>query len=214
MSKEGLLDVHMPKTRRLVLLAIKEHGELTADELSTMLKISKVAVRRHLDNLKNAQLVKYEEVQRGVGRPSFVYALTERAEHIFPRNYEDLAHDALSTIQELYGQEAVEAIFKKRAAKIAEFYKPYVNADTLPGRIEQLVALRHADGYMASWEQEDGHFIVTELNCPIQHVAEKCEQACHEDLRLFSTLLDAKVVRINHKRQGDNVCSYKIMPRE
>jgi len=72
MSKEGLLtDFHIPKTRRLILLAIKEHGELTADQLADMLSISTVAVRRHLDNLKNAQLVRYEEVQSGVGRPSF-----------------------------------------------------------------------------------------------------------------------------------------------
>ncbi|MFQ5577067.1 MAG: helix-turn-helix transcriptional regulator [Anaerolineae bacterium] len=216
MPKEGLLnDFQMPKTRRLILLAIKEHTGLTADELSDMLHISAVAVRRHLDNLKTAQLVQYEEVQQGVGRPSFVYSLTEKAEHIFPRNYQDLAHDVLTTIQELYGQEAVDAIFKTRAKKITEIYKPFVNSPDLTGRVKQLVQLRQADGYMATWQPEGKEqFVVTELNCPIQHVAEECEQACREDLRLFSDLLDADVIMLNHKVQGDHACAYRITPKE
>ncbi|RME49969.1 MAG: transcriptional regulator [Caldilineae bacterium] len=215
MPKQGFLDnLPMPKTRRLILLAIKEHGRLTADELAEMLHISAVAVRRHLETLKNANLVQYEEMPQGVGRPSFVYSLTEEAAHIFPRNYEELAHDMLNTIQELYGQEAVAAIFKKRAQKISQIYRPFVNSPSLEGRIEQLVNLRQADGYMATWEQtDDGSFIVTELNCPIQHVAEECAQACHEDLRLFSNLLDADVILLNHKLQGDNSCCYCIKPK-
>ena len=102
MSKNGLLDdLQMPKTRRLVLLAIKEYGRLTADQLAEMLNISTVAVRRHLDTLKNAQLIGFEEVQKGVGRPSFVYFLTPKADHLFPRNYQDLAADLILTIRDL-----------------------------------------------------------------------------------------------------------------
>lgn len=215
MSKDGLLnDIQMPKTRRLILLAIKEHGELTADDLADMLNISAVAVRRHLDNLKNDNLIRYEEVQRGVGRPSFVYSLTEKANHIFPRNYADLAADVITTIKELYGPEAVGAIFKNRAEKITRTYKPFVNAETLTGRVDQLVGLRQADGYMATWEAQDGEqIVVTELNCPIQDVALECHQACHEDLRLYSDLLDADVIMLHHKIQGDKTCSYKIQPK-
>ncbi|OQY36453.1 MAG: hypothetical protein B6243_03150 [Anaerolineaceae bacterium 4572_5.2] len=215
MPKEGLLiDFQMPKTRRLVLLAIKEHGALTADQLAEMLNISTVAVRRHLGNLKNAQFIRYEEVQNGVGRPSYVYSLTERSQRIFPRNYQELAGDMLNTIKDLYGKKAVEAIFTKRTNKKIRNYRLLVNANTLSGRIEQLVSLRRADGYMPSWEEAEDHsFIINELNCPIQHVAEGCETACEEDLRIFSDLLDAQVTRVNHMMQGDNACCYKIVPK-
>ena len=215
MSKAGLLnDIQLPKTRRLVLLAIKEHGQLTADELAEMLNISTVAVRRHLDNLKHDNLVQYEEVQRGVGRPNFVYSLTEKADHLFPRNYQDLAYDMLASVQEMFGKEAVDAIFAKRAKKITAVYRPHVNAVSLEGRVDQLVQLRQNDGYMATWDSEDGQeFVVTELNCPIQHVAEECSQACHEDLTLYSNLLDADVIRLTHKVKGDNTCAYKIKPK-
>ncbi|NIP25340.1 MAG: transcriptional regulator [Phycisphaerae bacterium] len=216
MAKQGMLEeLQMPKSRRLILLALKEQGGKTADELAVLLKISAVAVRRHLDNLKHAELIKYEEVQQGMGRPKFVYSLTEKAEHIFPRNYEELAHDILDTIRELYGQEAVDAIFAKRYQKIKETYTAQINAETLQERLDQLTKLRRTDGYMADWTVgENGTFILTELNCPIQHVAEGCCQACEQDLKLFNELLDAEVTRQDHLIQGDQACSYAIIPKE
>ncbi len=216
MGKQGMLkDLQMPKSRRLILVALKEHGHMTADGLAPMLNISAVAVRRHLDNLKHADLIQYEEVRQAMGRPSFVYSLTAKANHIFPRNYEDLAHDMLDAIRELYGQEAVDAIFAKRFKKIKAVYSSQVNAQTLSGRLEQLVKLRRIDGYMASWQTgEEDIFILTELNCPIQNVAQGCCQACEQDLQLFSDLLDANVIRYDHLIQGDNACSYTVTPKE
>ena len=216
MGKQGMLEeLQMPKSRRLILMALKEHGHMTADELAAMLNISAVAVRRHLDNLKHADLAQYEEVRQAMGRPSFVYSLTAKANHIFPRNYEDLAHDMLDTIRELYGQEAVDAIFAKRFKKIKAVYSSQIDAQTLSGRLEQLVKLRRIDGYMASWQTgEEDIFILTELNCPIQNVAQGCCQACEQDLQLFSDLLEANVIRQDHLIQGDNACSYRVTPKD
>ena len=216
MAKQGMLEeLQMPKSRRLILIALKEHNGLTADELSAMLKISAVAVRRHLDNLKHANLITYEEVRQGMGRPSFVYSLAPKSDHIFPRNYEDFAHEMLDAVRELYGQGAVDAIFAKRFQRIKEVYEPRVNAPTLPGRLDQLVQLRRTDGYMADYQvNEDGSFVLTELNCPIQQVAEGCCQACDQDLQLFVDLLDADVIRQDHLIQGGNACSYAIRPKD
>ncbi len=215
MPKTGLLnDIHIPKTRRLILLAMKEHGRLTADQLAEMLNISAVAVRRHLDNLKHAHLISYEEVQRGVGRPSFEYYLTPKADNLFPRNYQELAADVILTVRDMYGKEAVDAIFKKRADKISQLYQPLITGSTLEERVEQLVELRQEDGYMASWQKEtDGSITITEHNCPIQHVASECSQACHEDLILFSNLLDAEVIRLHNQANGDAICAYKIIDK-
>ena len=215
MAKQGLIpELQMPESRRLILLALKENGGLTADTLAEKLNISAVAVRRHLDNLKMAGLVTYEEVRQAMGRPSFVYRLTAKANQIFPRSYEELAHDMLKTIQDIYGPEAVDAIFADRFKKIKEFYKTQVSASTLVGRLEQLVQLRQQDGYMADWaENEDGSYTLVEPNCPIQNVAEGCCQACEQDLQLFVELLDANVEREDHLVQGDNACSYKVKPK-
>ena len=215
MAKQGILDeLQMPESRRQILLALKERGGLTADVLAEMLQISAVAVRRHLDNLKHSGLIEYRELRQGMGRPSFIYSLTEKTDHIFPRNYEELAQEVIDTIRDLYGQDAVDAIFDKRFEKIKEIYKKQIDGQTLEERIAQLAQLRQQDGYMAIWQDnDDGTFIMTERNCPIQSVAAGSCEACAQDLQLFVELLDADVSREDHLMQGDDSCSYQISPR-
>jgi predicted ArsR family transcriptional regulator len=210
----SLLDKHMPTTRRRILTLLKERGELTADELAETLGISSVAVRRHLTKLESDQLVKYEEVQRGMGRPSFVYQLGEAAASFFPRRYEELASTVLETINELYGIEAVDAIFRLRSEHLIKTYRHRVNGASLDKRLDQLTQLREADGYMSTWEaNSDGTFILREANCPIIHVAEGCDSACSYDQNLLESLLDAEVVRTSHLVRGDGACIYQVRPK-
>ena len=210
-----LLHKNMPLTRRRILMLLKEQGELTADELADLLGISSVAVRRHLTKLESDQLITYEEVQRGMGRPSFVYRLGEAATSFFPRRYEELATTVLETIKELYGSDAVDAIFRIRTEHLIETYRPHVNGKTLDKRLDQVTKLREADGYMSSWELGgNGIFILREANCPIIHVAEGCDSACSYDMAILETLLDAKVVRKSHLASGDGACVYEVRPKQ
>lgn len=215
MSKQGLLDgIQIPKTRKSILTALKEQGNLTADQLAEQLGISTVAVRRHLDNLKRDDLINYDEVQRGLGRPSFVYSLSAKGHSLFPQDYQGLAEDMVFILKSTYGDDMLTRVFEERGRRILENYRPHITGKTLAQRIEQLVALREADGYMASWQTlDDGNFLLSEQNCPIHQVAEACGQACHEDLRLFSNLLQAEVVRVDHLLRGDSSCSYVVKPR-
>lgn len=209
-----LLHKHMPTTSRRILTLLKQEGALTADELADCLGISSVAVRRHLTKLEADRLVAYEEVQRGMGRPSFVYRLGEAASNFFPRRYEELATDVLETIQSLYGSEALHAIFEKRSENIVDEYSPMVTGETLDQRLDQLTKLREADGYMSSWESnQNGVFILRESNCPIIHVAEECGTVCACDQVILEQLLDADVERKNHLVNGDGACVYEVRPK-
>lgn len=207
----SLISKQMPLTRRRILTLLKEKGDLTADELADLLDISSVAVRRHLTKLESDHLVVYEEIQRGMGRPSFVYRLGEAASSFFPRRYEELATTVLETIKQLYGFEAVDAIFRLRSEHLIADYQRKVTGPTLDSRLEQLTKLREADGYMSTWEQgHNGAYILRETNCPIIHVAEGCGSACTYDQTMLEKVLDAEVIRIGHLVQGDGACAYEI----
>lgn len=210
-----LITKHMPTTRRRILTLLKEKGELTADELAGLLGISAVAVRRHLVKLEGDRLVTYEEMQRGMGRPSYVYQLGQAADAIFPRDYEALAVTVLETIRELYGGEAIDAIFRIRTEHLIQHYRQKVQGQTLDMRLDQLTRLRAADGYMSSWQPLDQEsFLLRETNCPIIHVAEGCGSACNHDMELITTLLDADVIRIHHLASGDDACAYRVRPKD
>ena len=209
-----LVNKQMPLTRRRILTLLKERGKLTADELAQLLEISSVAVRRHLMKLERDELVTYEEIQRGMGRPSYVYRLGPAAANFFPRGYEDLAMTVLTTIQDLYGIEAVDAIFRVRSQHLVQNYRTKINGKTLGERIEQVSQMRQTEGYMSTWQEEaDGSYTFAEANCPIIHVAQGCESACKQDVYILSELLEADIVRKTHMRQGDNACSYQIRPK-
>lgn len=206
-----LVSKQMPLTRRRILTLLKEKGELTADELADLLDISSVAVRRHLTKLESDQLVAYQEVQRGMGRPSFVYQLGEAAASFFPRRYEELATTVLETIRELYGAEAIDAVFQMRSEQLIADYRRKVNGKTLDARLDQLTQLREADGYMSTWEiGSDGAYVLREANCPIIHVAEGCGSACTYDQTMLGKLLNAEVIRISHLINGDGACTYQV----
>lgn len=211
---KNLINKQMPATRRRILTLLKEKRELTADELADFLGISAVAVRRHLTKLEADQLVVYEEIQRGMGRPSYVYRLGGAADDFFPRRYEELATTVLETIRRMYGVEAIDAIFGVRTEHIIENYRRKINGHSLEIRLEQLTKLREADGYMSSWEANDnGTYVLREANCPIFHVAESCNSACNHDLILLESLLDADLVRKSHLANGDGACCYEIRPK-
>ncbi|MFQ5611855.1 MAG: helix-turn-helix transcriptional regulator, partial [Anaerolineae bacterium] len=215
MLNSDVIGKQVPATRRRILIALKESGSLTADELAEALNISAVAVRRHLSNLERDHLVTHREAQRGMGRPSFIYELTPEASCLFPHNYDQMATYALTAIEELYGQQAIEAIFQKRAREQAQAYSPLMDGKCLEDRLDQLVRLREQEGYMPTWEiGDDDVLILKEANCPIMSVAEHCGQACASELNLFVELLDAEVVRQDHLLDGAHLCSYAVRPRQ
>ncbi len=213
-GNSNLISKQMPFTRRRILTLLKEKGELTVDDLADLLGISSVAVRRHLTKLESDQLVTYEEVQRGMGRPSFVYRLGEAAANFFPRRYEELANTVLETIKQLYGVEAVDAVFRVRSEHLIADYRRKITGPTLNNRLEQLTRLREADGYMSTWEQTNsGAFVLREANCPIIHVAEGCGSACLHDQQMLEIVLDAQVTRTGHLVNGDGACTYEVRDR-
>ena len=67
----------MQDTRHRILRLLKLKGPLSADEMSQELKITYMGVRQHLTPLEHDGLIRHHREQRGIGRPTYVYSLTE-----------------------------------------------------------------------------------------------------------------------------------------
>lgn len=202
----------MQSTRREILITLKKRGGMTADELSEVLGITAMGVRRHLMTLERDGLVEYRPVQRGVGRPSYVYSLTELADDLFPKNYDRFANELLDIVRTLDGEEKVEELFAKRMERLEATYAPYLANKNLPQQLAELTRIQNENGYLAKWEQvDDNTFVFLEHNCAIAKIANECQFACDYELKLLSNLLDAdEIVRENHMASGDISCRYRI----
>ena len=202
-------------TRRKIVLALKQHGPLTAAQLAEMLGITSMGVRRHLTTLERDKLVKYELIQRGKGRPSYVYRLSEQAEDLFPKNYAALANELLGYVAEGQGDDTIIALFDRRARRRINNAQTQLAGRSLAERVAGLAKMLSTEGYLAEWEQDsDTIFWLREHNCAVHDIAAEFSAACNSELAFLQAVLsDAEVTRVHHMMRGELVCGYRIERR-
>jgi iron-sulfur cluster biosynthesis transcriptional regulator SufR len=212
---ETILTRQAPETRHRILELLKRHGMMTADELSEALGITAMGVRGHLTPLERDGLIRHETVQKKIGRPSYVYSLTEQGDELFPRTYAQLANSLLETIRALGGAKAIEKLFDKRTEILTAQYRARMADKTLKERVAELAKIRTEEGYMAGWAELDRNtLLLKEHNCAICQIARQCPTACSHELELFRLVLDdAEVTRDKHIIKGDWACTYVIRPK-
>ncbi|MGL5510091.1 MAG: iron-sulfur cluster biosynthesis transcriptional regulator SufR, partial [Microcoleaceae cyanobacterium] len=87
---------------------------------------------------------------------------------------------------------------------------------SLGDRLNNLVVLRQAEGYMAECHQVEGEakqagYIFIEHNCAISNVAESFPSVCGHELEMFSMVLpDCQVERTHSLVEGEHRCGYLI----
>lgn len=203
------------ETRRKILELLKLRGPQTAAQLAQELGMTAMGVRGHLAALERDGLVTYQAEKRRMGRPAYVYALTELGDELFPRTYPQLTNSLLEALKALYGEGSIEKLFEKRNEVLLAQYRARLNGKSLKERVAELARIRTEEGYMADWEAlDDGRVLLKEHNCAICQIARRAPQACQAELELFRQALpDAEVTREQHMIQGDRMCAYVIRRR-
>ena len=200
-------------TRDQILNMLKMQKRLTVVEIAKQLKITEMAIRRHLNTLERDQYVEATIVRQKMGRPIKVYQLTAVGEELFPRNYKSLAMDFIEDLEKMNGKEFVNELFERRQQRLKRKYEERFENKSFTEKIEELAKIQTENGYMVKLKKmEDGVFELKEYNCPIRDVANKFEKACHCELELFRELLGTdKIERHSCLGSGESCCNYRIM---
>lgn len=201
-------------TRDRVARAVSELGPVTASDLAERLGLTSAAVRRHLDNLEGAQLVRPLETaavgRRGRGRPARAYVLTDTGHAALSTEYDDLAASALRFLAAEIGPEAVERFAEARVSELEARYAPVVAAagPDVAARTEAVATALSADGYAASVRpMGPGGVQLCQGHCPVQHVAAAFPQLCEAETEAFARLLGGHVQRLATLAHGEHVCT-------
>ncbi len=205
------MDREPQSTRQQIAALLRARGGLTAKAIAEELGITSMGVRRHLALLERDGLLQASLVRQKMGRPTLVYALTEQAHDLFPKNYETLATQLLDAAQVTAGDNGVTRLFAARMDQLLAQYQPRMQGKDLAGRVRELAQIQDEAGYMAVWEPApDGSFLLKEQNCAIYRAACRFQQACQFELELFRRLLDADVTRVEHQMKGERCCTYRV----
>ncbi len=207
-------------TKDDILQYLLKQGEASAQALADSLGVSPQAIRRHLKDLTAEQLIENRTVQAGMGRPNYLYQLSRKGRDRFPAQYDEFAISLLDTLADTVGKDQVRTILQKQWERKAKEYQERVGEGTIEERVDRLVSLRKAEGYMAEWHvaEPDGEicttapcYIITEYNCAIAQIAENFPSVCGHELEMFQMALpDCSVQRTHWLVQGEHRCGYLV----
>ncbi len=208
----------LPSTKQNILQYLLKQGQATAQQLAHDLNLSAQAIRRHLNELEADELIAYQSVQQGMGRPQHLYELSSQGrDRLSPHKYNDFAVSFLDTLAETVGKEQVSLVLEKQWQRKAAEYRDLLGKGTLKQRISKLVQLRKDEGYMAELHQsapKKKQFILVEHNCAISEVAESYPSICGHELEMFAAVLpDCIVQRTHWINDGEHRCGYSIQPK-
>jgi predicted ArsR family transcriptional regulator len=203
----------MHTTREHILHSVKARTQITIAELADELGISPVSVRHHIAALQADGLVQAAEVRRGVGRPHLEYSLTAAAHERFPAKYLQFSERLLDELKSSLPPDAIEAIFTRMAEGMVADYHQRLEGQPLEQKMELLVEMLGAEGFMAKWNRTGETISLTEYNCPYVRIGQRHPEICTIDQTVISQVLSADVEKTNCVLHGAEHCVFVIRPQ-
>ncbi|HHN64764.1 MAG TPA: winged helix-turn-helix transcriptional regulator [Nitrospirae bacterium] len=207
------IDIENP-TRKKIVMLLKKHGGMTTDELSRFLNITPMGIRQHLLALEKRGIITYELKKGGIGRPGFIYSLTEGAENLFPKSYHRLVIDILEEIEKKEGIKKVEDLFRWRKARLLKERQAVLGDITsMEEKVKAMSSILDREGYLVEYDRDDHNYYIRQYNCPLSAVARRYSQCCKYELQLYRDLFSKKVTRKGCIAEGSTACVYSIPKR-
>ncbi len=203
----------MQRTRRVILDYLKQRGRATLEDLAHEVGLAPMSVRGHLAVLERDGYVTYDEERGKVGRPRFVYSLTEQGHDLFPKSYHTLCNRVLDAVTATSTNAAAE-LAGHIADDWAREYVKRVEGKSFDEQVAALAAIRTEEGAMATLEKTPDGYLVHQHHCPASCVAARHPQViCAAEIGFMKRLLNASIERVSWVLKGDATCSYCIRPR-
>ncbi len=189
---------------------LRRKGRCSAETIANDLGVTPNAVRQHLTNLERDGLVVSHPERSGRGRPSLLFALTERADSVFPKRYGQLATMVLQEVQEMGGPDALDEVFARVAARHAAAIEKDLEGLSFDDKLRRVVAWIGRAGTLAEQSESAEGVKVTIHNCPFRNTALKYPQVCTITPQLITRLTGAAVSQSESIHRHDPFCSFVV----
>jgi len=201
------------------IVSLLRYSPMSVLDLARHTGIAGSTVRRHLDVLIRDGMVLQEPVRVSVGRPKFLFSLTESGTQHFPRNYAGLVTRIISQIllltqnqtSSLGGNSLPNEIYDRVLTQLIADYKHRITGDTMLERAEQVAQFMYLEGidyqvrYTVNGDQK--RVEMYGLGMVARYEDGQVGRSC----RLLSELLDARVTLAEEDHQvGTQILTYLI----
>ncbi|MBN8201745.1 helix-turn-helix transcriptional regulator [Bacillus sp. NTK034] len=198
-------------TKEVILRLIKTTGKLSILEMAKELRISEMAVRKHIQTLEKDGFITSDIQRQTKGRPSKLYQLTVKGEDLFPKKYKQLSVELLTELKSMGQGHLITELFSRRKNRLVKQYEIQTAGKPFSEKLQVLEDLLLLEGFMPEVRIEEGQVHLKEFNCPYIETAEEFKQICRSEKEFIKDFLSADHVDIKScMAAGDGCCHYII----
>lgn len=195
-------------TRETILHALKSTGGLKVQELADEANVSPVTVRHHLNALQADNLIEVNSVRRKVGRPYYIYDLSEIGRELFPKKYIRLTDRLLDELKTQLPAETVNELFSGIGQNIIAEHEGKYEDLPIEDRLDYAIDLLSEEGFLAKWERLNGEYVLTEFSCPYGSLVDRHAEICVFDKELIANLVQRPFRQTSCMVNGDSCCEF------
>lgn len=201
--------------RAEVLRLIQRQGSASIKDLEAALGVTTTAVREQVAHLLHEGFLQATRVRGDIGRPYYVYALTTKAQELFPKDYATLAILLLEETLAMHGPEGLRTLLNRVSRRMAEKFEDQTQGKELQQKLLGLVAALGDAGMEISMLPVEGRvddFVLKTATCPYFDVARNHREICDMEQEMMADLLGPGVgVTLSRCLiDGEQACEFHV----
>jgi predicted ArsR family transcriptional regulator len=181
----------------------------TVTELAEALGLTDNAVRAHLLSLERDGLVRQSGVQRGSRKPHYAYELTGEAERLFPKAYDALLNQLITTLKGRLPPDTIEDVLREVGRSLAGKHAADGNSGDPEERVRNALGVLKALGGTPGVEREDGRLIISSGGCPLAAAVAEHPEVCELAEALVAEIVGLPVQESCHRGESPR-CRFEI----
>ena len=181
----------------------------TVTELAEKLGLTDNAVRAHLLSLERDGLIRQSGVQRGSRKPHFAYELTPEAERLFPKAYDALLNQLITTLKGRLPPSAIEDVLREVGRSLAARHASGDGSGDLEARLQNAVEILKAIGGTPAVEREGGKLIIRSGGCPLAAAVVEHPEVCEVAEALVAEIVGLPVHESCHRGETPR-CRFEV----
>jgi|RhiMethySRZTD1v2_1073278.scaffolds.fasta_scaffold802657_1 predicted ArsR family transcriptional regulator len=192
------------------IVALLRTGNRTVNQLVEELGLTDNAIRAHLLSLERDSLVVQKGMIKGYRKPHYVYGLTEEGRELFPRSYDSLLSQLLTTLKDRFTPDGFRDLLKDVGRKIG-VQKP--THDDIHERAKLAAVELYDFGGSPTVSEKDGEIWISSDNCPFAEVVSEHPETCKIVESMVGEIVKAPVEE-KCIHDGSPKCSFVIRQTE
>ncbi|HEX6289995.1 MAG TPA: helix-turn-helix domain-containing protein [Herpetosiphonaceae bacterium] len=198
-----------------ILRLLQRNGPMSAKELQAALGVRSLnAVREQLNSLTAAGLIRANTVRRGAGRPAYMYALSDKAQALFPKGYDVLLKLLLEELDAQLGAERVQQILAGVSGRLAAEYGGHADGQELEQRLAALAQALDKRGTPIAIAEHEDSVVLHEYTCPYFNVAQENAEVCQIEQQMLEQVLGRKARLTKRIVDGHAGCQFVVDGRK